>query len=95
MATQHKTINAINLLIDEFEKPKIFPLFKEGLYVKRMYGIIVPDSIKYKIVNYIKNNYITNNHDIFIVTYPKCGTTWLQAKFGLLIYYLQTNSNIE
>eukprot|EP01083_Nonionella_stella_P192152 710614_1 len=55
-------------------------------------GELNPPFISSKGINYLKNNYISNEFDIFIDTYAKCGTT-----VGIKMVYkiLETNNKIS
>jgi len=43
------------------------------------HGIFAPNKFTSKSMNAIRSGFITDPLDVFIVTYPKCGTTWVSA----------------
>ena len=51
----------------------------------RIGGLKVPKNIDYQWVENMKDTVKVKSDDIWIVTYPKCGTTWTQQIVRLII----------
>lgn len=47
-------------------------------------GILLPTAISPQEILDLKQNLVPRSDDVFIVTYPKCGTTWLQQIVKLI-----------
>eukprot|EP01084_Bolivina_argentea_P204818 349833_1 len=49
-----------------------------GMMVVNICGNLYPPITIPKSVEWLQNNFTPKEYDIFIVSYPKCGTTWMQ-----------------
>ena len=49
-----------------------------GMMVVNIDGNLYPPITLKESVHWLKHNFIPQNYDVFIVSYPKCGTTWMQ-----------------
>eukprot|EP01083_Nonionella_stella_P212882 768282_1 len=52
-----------------------------GMMVVNICGHLYPPITMKKSVLWLKDNFIPKEYDVFIVSYPKCGTTWMQKIF--------------
>ena len=56
-----------------------------------IYGHHYTPSINQSAVDYLRNNYSTESNDIFITSYPRCGTHWLMKIIFEIIKYGSKN----
>ena len=74
-------------------KGSFFIFKKYGLRGKRMFGRVYHPHLSYESINYLRNNFESKSHDVFITTYAKCGTTLTQQICVLLMKYTSNNSS--
>ena len=73
--------------------PGTFELFKKhGLLVQNIMGDIGPAFVDEKTIRYLSENYVTKPNEVFIVTYVKTGTTWVQK---ICIEIIKTQKKCE
>ena len=72
-----------------------FNIFEnKGFKGKRMFGRVYHPHLFKQNIQYMMNNFNTNSHDVFITTYPKCGTTFMQQICILLMKYGALNPEL-
>ena len=71
----------------KYEGPGLVPkrlAENNGALQRIMNGVPVPFFVQQEEMDWFKNSFQLYPDDVFVVTYPKCGTTWVQQIVRLL-----------